>query len=344
VSGESGCRAGVETEAPEAKLADRLRSADLRERMALDLRGASLAQADLSNLDLSGLDLSEAELQGADLSGTRLMGTTLRGAILREARLERAELLGADLADADLTGCRAEGAGFGGADLTDARLSDARLKGASFSQARLGGVEMRCADLCEARLLEADLSDADLQRCDLRNADLSNAHVGGANFSHCDLRGARFSELDGFETARWISVDLRDADLRGAVRIRRFILDENYLHEFRTGSKASAALYKIWSLSSDCGRSFGRFGLWVALIVVLFGGLYGMVDVDYGDHATPLSPVYFSIVTLTTLGYGDAVPGSLGAQLVVMLEVVVGYLALGGLISIFANKMARRAD
>ena len=37
-------------------------------------------------------------------------------------------------------------------------------------------------------------------------------------------------------------------------------------------------------------------------------------------------------------------PASPAAQALVILEVVVGYLALGGLISILANKMARRAD
>ena len=49
-------------------------------------------------------------------------------------------------------------------------------------------------------------------------------------------------------------------------------------------------------------------------------------------------------MTLTTLGYGDAVPASTAGQIIAMIEVLVGYLSLGGLISIFANKMARRAE
>ena len=68
------------------------------------------------------------------------------------------------------------------------------------------------------------------------------------------------------------------------------------------------------------------------------------MNVDYGDHETWLSPIYFSVVTVTTLGYGDALPASAMAQLLVMIQVTGGYLMLGGLISILSNKLARRAE
>ena len=45
----------------------------------------------------------------------------------------------------------------------------------------------------------------------------------------------------------------------------------------------------------------------MGLIVALFGGLFYLVEVDYGDHPTFLSPIYYSVVTITTLGYGDVV-------------------------------------
>jgi voltage-gated potassium channel Kch len=54
--------------------------------------------------------------------------------------------------------------------------------------------------------------------------------------------------------------------------------------------------------------------------------------------------LYYSVVTLTTLGYGDVVPASPTAQVLAMCEVVLGYVMLGGLLSIFSNKMSRRAD
>ena len=85
-------------------------------------------------------------------------------------------------------------------------------------------------------------------------------------------------------------------------------------------------------------------GMWTVAIAVFFALAYGFVAVDYGDYETAISPFYYSVVTLTTLGYGDVLPASVPAQIVAMCEVVLGYVMLGGLLSIFSNKMARRAE
>ena len=47
---------------------------------------------------------------------------------------------------------------------------------------------------------------------------------------------------------------------------------------------------------------------------------------------------YYSIVTFTTLGFGDIVPKNILAEILVTIEVILGYIMLGGLISIFATK------
>ena len=55
------------------------------------------------------------------------------------------------------------------------------------------------------------------------------------------------------------------------------------------------------------------------------------------------SMVYYSVVTFTTLGFGDVIPTTQEAAWWVMAEVIAGYVMLGGLISIFATKLARRS-
>ena len=313
-------------------------------RALADLRRVRWIDCDLAGLDLSNVDLSGADLSGSDLRGAILRGSSLRGATLFGAHLEGCELLGADLGGANLGEVNAERTGFGGVDLGGANLSEAKLSGATFGRARLDEAVLRRADLRRARLHEASLLDADFAHADLREAELVRCAVGGGDFSHCDLREARLVDLAGYPRASWLGVDVREADFRGALQLRRFVLDENYLAEFRARSRATAALYWVWWATSDCGRSFGRWALWTLLLIVSFGLAYPLVEIDYGDHPTRLSPYYFSLVTLTTLGYGDVLPASLPAQALAMLEVSVGYLALGGLISIFANKMARRAE
>ena len=70
-----------------------------------------------------------------------------------------------------------------------------------------------------------------------------------------------------------------------------------------------------------------------------------MRDTGTLADASCFTPWYYSIVTFTTLGFGDVTPkpddGSM--QGVVAFEVLLGYVMLGGLVSIFTNKLARRS-
>ena len=80
------------------------------------------------------------------------------------------------------------------------------------------------------------------------------------------------------------------------------------------------------------------------MIGLVFGVLFSLVPLSAPDYESVLTPFYFSLVTLTTLGYGDVLPASEMGQALVMAEVTVGYLMLGGLVSIFSNKLARRGE
>ncbi len=309
-----------------------------------NLSRLSLAGEDLSGLDLVGVDLSGSDLSGADLSEAKLFEANLSGAVLRGANLTEAELFGADLSEANLEEVQAEEAGFGKANLQGARLFRAHLRGATFTKASLRGADLRLADLSGSRLREADLSEADLTGADLRGADLSLSRVRGANFYNADLREARLRALKDYEKANWLGADIRDINFAGAYMLRRFIMDQNFLKEFKEKSRFHRILYYIWWITSDCGRSMTRWFLWIFVEIIFFGFLYTLVEVDYGPHRTWLSPFYYSLVTITTLGYGDVVPASVEAQVIAMIEVFTGYLMLGGLLSIFANKIARRAE
>ena len=312
--------------------------------LSADLVGADLAGVDLAGVDLSGRDLSGADLSGADLTGARLIGTCLRDAVMVETKLENAQILGADLTGADLTTAHAFSVMFGQSDLTDAILFHATLKDATFAHANLTGADLRTANLEEARLRETNLERADLSRARLKGADLTQANVDHAVFRDSDLRRSRVKALTGYSNADWIGIDILDADFAGAYMVRRAIMDQNYLYEFRHKNRLNAFIYQIWSLTSDCGRSFARWAIVTALIAAFFAIGYGFVEIDYGAYETGLSPLYYSVVTMTTLGYGDAVPASTAGQVMAMVQVVIGYVMLGGVLSIFATKMGRRAE
>jgi uncharacterized protein YjbI with pentapeptide repeats len=309
-----------------------------------DLRGVVLAGEDLSGMDLSGVDFSGSDLTGIRLTGAKLFKAKFTGTILINADLSNCELTGADLTNANLENVNATQVGLGMATLKGVHMFRTNLEGATLSKADLNGADLRCVCMRSVRIREADMSGADFTGSDLREADLALCKVAGANFKEVDMRGAHLRAIEGFEKAEWIGVDIRDINFAGAYSMRRCVVDQNYLKEFRERSRFATMLYWLWWITSDCGRSLTRWCFWITLQLLLFAGLFKFVGLDYGDHPTPLSPLYYSVVTLTTLGYGDIVPSSSAGQIIAMIEVITGYVMLGGLLSIFSNKMARRGD
>ncbi|MCD4676433.1 MAG: pentapeptide repeat-containing protein [Desulfobacula sp.] len=312
--------------------------------LRLDLRGITLLNEDLSGLDLSGYDLSYANLNQSDLTGTVLSYSKFHRASLEQTILDECEFIGSDLSHASLNECSAKRCGFGGADLSFASMINADLSNATLSRSKLVHADLRASNLEKARLSEADLSWAIFTRAKLLESDLKQSNVKETNFELADMQGCRMLGIKNFKNARWIGADIRGLDLRGAFLVRRYIADENYLYEFQTSSRFHRAVYLLWWASSDCGRSLLRWFVWLLCVTLIFAGIYTQVDIDFGEYATFFSPIYFSFVTLTTLGYGDAVPASLTAQIFVTLQAITGYMGLGGLLSILGNKMARRAE
>ncbi len=326
------------------KLTTDCRKDNCQRPLNLDLRGIDLINLDLSDLDLSMYDLSHASLNKTDFSRTNLSYATLTGVSLEKAILDECEFIGSDLSHANLNECSAARTGFGAADLSNSSMINANLNETTLSRSKLNHADLRAATIKNSRLSEADLSHAIFTRASLKGSDLKNAQVHNTNFELADMQGCRLLGIKGFQKASWIGTDIRGMDLRGAYLVRRFIADENYLYEFKTRSRLHNAVYHVWWFTSDCGRSLLRWFFWLIIVTLMFALIYTQVDIDYGDHRTWFSPIYYSFVTLTTLGYGDVLPASVAGQIFVTIQAVAGYVGLGGLLSILGNKMARRAE
>jgi len=135
--------------------------------------------------------------------------------------------------------------------------------------------------------------------------------------------------------------------------LKRYIDDEQWIKSWRGRSWPRRwPLFLLWEIMSHCGRSLGLWAFCSASFATIFGFIYqrfGCDDITFNvDKLNGIQPglleyLYYSVVTFTTLGFGDIVPLTRWARFVVGLEVVLGYVMLGGLISIFANKFARRS-
>ena len=311
---------------------------------ALDLRGADLAGLDLRGADLAGVDLRGADLRGADLTAARLMKADLEQGHLEGAVLDQAELVGANLCGANLNSVSAVRAGLGHVDLSGADLISADLREATLSGAVLKDASLLGARMTDASLMGVDLSGADLSGADLSGALLDDVCVRRTNMARVVMRRARLARIRDYESANWLGVNLQGADFTGAWLLRRHVYDENYIAELRGQSWRGELLYWGWWVTSDCGRSASRWSAWIVLLSLVFAGLYEVLGVDFGEDATPVASIYFSVVTLTSLGYGDVTPHTTVSQITAITEASLGYIMLGGLMSIFTNKMARRAD
>jgi hypothetical protein len=131
--------------------------------------------------------------------------------------------------------------------------------------------------------------------------------------------------------------------------INRMIKDAWYLNDFQQNNPF---VYKLWWLFADCGRSLIRWALWSIVFALYFALNFYLIHYAYPaafhfndaiQEKTLWSFIYYSVVTFTTLGFGDIIPTMEWVQRWVMAEVITGYVMLGGLISILANKLARRS-
>ena len=205
----------------------------------------------------------------------------------------------------------------------------------------------------------------------------SATFLGTANFT-----GAHFTAVVAFRDIRYISntlyqslrdkldrkghyptefyLDSRHVDEVENPFFKRYVADQQFIRAF---NQANPVLAGLWRWSSDYGRSLALWAAWSILFVFLFAIAYRFPVPSWmslwlenftpqfhqttgaysGEPLTFWDCIYFSVVTFTTLGFGDIVSDNTAARFLVTLEVIFGYVMLGGLISIFANKLASRS-
>ncbi|MCG8529424.1 MAG: ion transporter [Desulfovibrionales bacterium] len=83
-------------------------------------------------------------------------------------------------------------------------------------------------------------------------------------------------------------------------------------------------------------RRIAVLSLWIMVLVVIFGTLMYVIEgQENGFTSIPIS-IYWAIVTLTTVGYGDIVPQTVVGKAVASLIMLIGYsmiVVLAGVIS-----------
>lgn len=305
------------------------------------LAHVNFSEADLSTLDLSSIDLRNADFFRADLTETNLKKSDLREAELAHAKMHKTALYKADLRNAILQE----------ADLSGADLSSTDCRGADFRGANLRGANLSGADLRDAKFSHADLSEVDLTYANVTNARFRFARFDEANVTHIkygvyrDMVG-NYLGIRGIDMCFGSALFVRDAKDQDYIDTFYQTLSDMPSGMLRT---IELSLFRAWALI-DHGRSLFKVSVYATIIATLYGLVYladmtfGWGIMDYSNSAqTWFTPFYYSVVTYTTLGYGDVTANSLMGEILVISEVIVGYFTLGLLLAILANTIARRS-
>jgi hypothetical protein len=301
-----------------------------------DLSELDLTRANLSEADLSYVELFDATLEHANLKMAAMPGSDLSG-----AKLDGAELYKVDLSDASLIGAELTNCYLAEANLRDADLRGANLQGADLSGAHLAGANLTGANLGRTTLVRADITGASLRNADIYGADLTDMTYG----TYRTMRG-HFYGIRGLPSCYGNALFVRDAK------------DQDYLDTLENKIEATPSkTYRSWKRFwfgawglIDYGRSLARFFLIAFLVAMAFGWIFffdrtmnwGLLE--YSSSAdSPLSPFYHSVVTYTKLGFGYLTPKHWIGEILLVCEGILGYVTLGLLLSILANRVARRS-
>ena len=313
-----------------------------------DLRHKSgaLADLDLSEADFSNRDLADLDFQKSDFF---------------HANFERANLKNSGFVHADFTHARMARADLYKANLETAVFQEADLSGAEMSYTNCRNADFRGANLRGVKFCEADLRGADFSHCDLSGADLTRANITGAKFHFAQFTDANVMHVNYGNyldmTGLYYGVRGIDATFGNAIFVRD-AKDQDYIDTLhhalldRTpgfGRSLALFLFNAWKLI-DHGRSLLKVSFYAFIIATFYGFIYsldmiyGWEIMDYSNSAkTWFTPFYYSVVTYTTLGFGDVTADSLFGEIFVISEVILGYFTLGLLLAILANTIARRS-
>jgi voltage-gated potassium channel Kch len=92
-------------------------------------------------------------------------------------------------------------------------------------------------------------------------------------------------------------------------------------------------LRTVWALLKDRDT---RGVVYVVILVLVAGTVF----YHFNEGWSWLNSLYFSVITLTTVGYGDFSPKTGFGKVFTMIYIVVGLGILAGFISLMAQKQA----
>ncbi|WP_319408811.1 pentapeptide repeat-containing protein [uncultured Desulfosarcina sp.] len=227
-------------------------------------------------------------------------------------------------------------------------FSNCALTYSDFSRSEFTSSNFKNSDILYSNFSNSFFNECDFSHTNLTLTDFDNSNLEEANFrsswlSDISLNGVNLGFIKFDKNTDFQNIDVSKVDGSSNPLFLSFIRRKHYLKHFKTQSTGNKIIYYLWLFISDCGQSFFRWTIVSLIICLIFGFIYSNITESFilsGERTRSVfSFYYYSVVTFTTLGFGDIVPNNMWSEIVVTIEVILGYIMLGGLISIFATKL-----
>lgn len=292
------------------------------------------------------LERSENPPAFAYLSNTDLKDVELSGKVFRYANFTNANLVDADVSKTKFEKSDLSWANFTGKNLRRVDFTHSKLHASQFERSWLSYVDFTGSDLKRATFVQSNFrtevkfEDARLQDVVLTGALADEAVIEGYN-SALAADGKWLAAAKDYR--RWADV----ADNSSLPEIQRNLYVE-YKHAKRL-SYDFCSLKRMFAGGSRWILYYGE-SPWRVLIVsaLVIGGVVPLYLLTEGIRTTErvVTPapanafeyLYFSVVTFSSLGYGDYYPVDVAAKVIVMGQTLVGALLIALVIFVLGRR------
>ncbi|QIR06179.1 MULTISPECIES: ion channel [Salinivibrio] len=267
--------------------------------------------------------------------------------------LDGFQLARTDLTDIDLVnrgsreGYSCQGADFYRANMAEAHCFGLDLRGASLMKANLLRANLNCARLDGSNLLGADLARAGLENVDW------GKELKQERLAYKERDPARRKSL--FQEAEEVCRNVRkQCEKQGLFEVAGYFFKKEMRFRRYQMPKLSFRrwLSKIVDLFCGYGEDPLRVVIFSVLVIVSCALAYFALGTTQSNPIYPdvtgwqryfyelLNAVYFSVVTFTTLGYGDISPHGV-ARFIAAFEAFLGSFTMALFVVVFVKKMTR---